>query len=233
MINMKWFIAILILTTVLIAGCTQISYKACTMEAKLCPDGSYVGRTPPNCDFAPCPSEINCSSFSVDNCPTQCVICPPCEVCSSISCQTEEFCKNIGFNRSWWESVRPPNISNICKGNARCFNGTVTRIVDGDTLYVNNDSIRLTLVNASEIDTEAGKLAKTFVSSICPVGSTATVDEDDGQTGGSYGRIVAVVYCNGKNLNAELLANGKATVYEEFCDVSEFANEDWVKNYGC
>src|SRR3989344_288898 len=29
---------------------------ACTMEAKLCPDGSYVGRTGPNCEFTACPS---------------------------------------------------------------------------------------------------------------------------------------------------------------------------------
>lgn len=28
---------------------------ACTLEAKLCPDGSYVGRVGPNCEFAPCP----------------------------------------------------------------------------------------------------------------------------------------------------------------------------------
>ncbi len=28
---------------------------ACTMEAKLCPDGSAVGRVGPNCEFAPCP----------------------------------------------------------------------------------------------------------------------------------------------------------------------------------
>ncbi|MDP3763729.1 MAG: GerMN domain-containing protein, partial [bacterium] len=28
---------------------------ACTMEAKLCPDGSYVGRTGPKCEFAACP----------------------------------------------------------------------------------------------------------------------------------------------------------------------------------
>lgn len=28
----------------------------CTLEAKICPDGSSVGRVPPNCDFAPCPS---------------------------------------------------------------------------------------------------------------------------------------------------------------------------------
>jgi len=28
---------------------------ACTLEAKICPDGSSVGRTGPNCEFAPCP----------------------------------------------------------------------------------------------------------------------------------------------------------------------------------
>ncbi len=28
---------------------------ACTMDAKICPDGSAVGRTAPNCEFAPCP----------------------------------------------------------------------------------------------------------------------------------------------------------------------------------
>ncbi|MBV9349588.1 MAG: carboxypeptidase regulatory-like domain-containing protein [Patescibacteria group bacterium] len=27
---------------------------ACTMEAKECPDGTYVGRTGPNCEFAAC-----------------------------------------------------------------------------------------------------------------------------------------------------------------------------------
>lgn len=29
--------------------------QACTLEAKLCPDGSSVGRTGPNCEFAQCP----------------------------------------------------------------------------------------------------------------------------------------------------------------------------------
>ncbi len=28
----------------------------CTMDAKLCPDGSYVGRSGPSCAFAPCPT---------------------------------------------------------------------------------------------------------------------------------------------------------------------------------
>src|SRR3989344_5475658 len=30
---------------------------ACTMDAKQCPDGSYVGRSGPNCEFAACPGE--------------------------------------------------------------------------------------------------------------------------------------------------------------------------------
>lgn len=30
--------------------------RPCTQEAKLCPDGSAVGRTGPNCEFAACPT---------------------------------------------------------------------------------------------------------------------------------------------------------------------------------
>jgi hypothetical protein len=30
---------------------------ACTQEAKICPDGSAVGRTGPNCEFAECPEK--------------------------------------------------------------------------------------------------------------------------------------------------------------------------------
>ena len=30
---------------------------ACTMDAKICPDGSAVGRVPPSCEFTPCPGE--------------------------------------------------------------------------------------------------------------------------------------------------------------------------------
>src|SRR5258706_8693683 len=31
--------------------------RFCTMEAKQCSDGSYVGRTGPNCEFTPCPQD--------------------------------------------------------------------------------------------------------------------------------------------------------------------------------
>ena len=36
-------------------GIAEPPATACTQEAKQCPDGSYVGRTGPNCEFAPCP----------------------------------------------------------------------------------------------------------------------------------------------------------------------------------
>lgn len=35
---------------------------ACTMEAKICPDGTGVGRTGPNCEFAACPGGVGGTS---------------------------------------------------------------------------------------------------------------------------------------------------------------------------
>ncbi|MCR4281374.1 MAG: hypothetical protein NUV88_03530 [Candidatus Kaiserbacteria bacterium] len=39
-----------------IRGVNPVSGVFCTMDAKLCPDGSYVGRTGPDCEFTQCPS---------------------------------------------------------------------------------------------------------------------------------------------------------------------------------
>ncbi len=44
---------------------------ACTMDAKICPDGSAVGRTGPNCEFAKCPDSetpVACT-MDVQSCP--------------------------------------------------------------------------------------------------------------------------------------------------------------------
>lgn len=42
--------------TPVVSASTTGSGTACTMEAKACPDGSFVGRTGPNCEFAACPT---------------------------------------------------------------------------------------------------------------------------------------------------------------------------------
>ena len=121
----------------------------------------------------------------------------------------------------------PPHGS--CKGESACYFDNVTAIVDGDTIETVRGSIRLALVDAPEYDETGGREARDFVLGICPVGSNVIVDGDDMQNE-SYGRTVAVVYCNDKNLNAEMLANNYATLYRYYCDRSEFAGEEWA---GC
>ena len=120
-----------------------------------------------------------------------------------------------------------------CSGNARCISGTVTRVIDGDTLEVNGQSIRFALSSAPEMDTDKGVLTKDFVEKICSTGSQALVDEDDKQTQGSYGRILGIVYCNGINLNEAILESEYGWISMNFCSKSEFASEDWAKKYGC
>lgn len=34
----------------------------CTLDAQICPDGSYVGRVPPTCEFAACPAPTSTST---------------------------------------------------------------------------------------------------------------------------------------------------------------------------
>ena len=39
---------------------------ACTADAKQCPDGSFVGRTGPDCSFAPCPGDSSEQTVCTD-----------------------------------------------------------------------------------------------------------------------------------------------------------------------
>src|SRR3989442_12844735 len=81
-------------------------------------------------------------------------------------------------------STNPPGGNLQCKGTAACFSDSVTYIVDGDTLDVGSTRIRLALVNSPEVGQTGYTEAKQFTTLTCPVGSSALVDEDDGQTGG-------------------------------------------------
>ena len=121
-----------------------------------------------------------------------------------------------------------------CTGTASCLTGIVTKVVDGDTLDINGTRIRLALVNTPELGQNGYGQAKQFATSLCPVGSTATADEDDGQTAGSFGRTIAKVTCKeNKVLNSELLVAGMAVIDTRFCGKSEFTGENWAKINGC
>lgn len=120
-----------------------------------------------------------------------------------------------------------------CKGSAKCISGSVTRIIDGDTIVVDDKSIRFSLVNTPEWGDKDYFQAGDYIETVCPVGSKVVVDEDDGQTQGSFGRIIGKIYCNGIILNEEILESGHAVILTKFCPISEFSNEPWAKKFGC
>ena len=120
--------------------------------------------------------------------------------------------------------------------SGECFSSTISRIVDGDTIHLQSgQSIRLVLVDSPEIHTDEGIKSKKYLESICPIGSTIHVDEDDNQLEGSYGRIIAKVYCENMtdSLNQKIIENNHGTIYQRFCEISEFGTEDWAIKYGC
>ena len=128
---------------------------------------------------------------------------------------------------------------NECQGQADCFRGTVTQIVDGDTIDINNVRVRLALVNTPERGESGYTEAIDFVESACRVGTKALVDEDDGQKEGSFDRLIGLVYCGGdgidneKSLNELLLGGGYAVIYQDFCNISEFSSATWAQRHGC
>lgn len=126
--------------------------------------------------------------------------------------------------------------SDLCSGNANCFTGTISKVIDGDTVEVDGEiTIRLALINTPELGEQGYQQAKDFVSSICGVGEKALVDEDDGQKGGSYGRMIGLVYCGEDRVlsNQLLVENDYAQIFEEYCERSEFSDLDWAQNNGC
>ena len=123
--------------------------------------------------------------------------------------------------------------SQDCSGNARCIVGKVTEIIDGDTIKIDSQSIRFTLSSAPELNESGGADARKFIETLCSVGSDVLVDEDDKQTEGSYGRIIGVVYCNGINLNEELLDAELGSLSSGFCSTSEFEHHNWAQKHGC
>ena len=122
-------------------------------------------------------------------------------------------------------------LSQDCSGTARCITGTVTEIIEGDTIHVNDQLIRFALVSSPNgfgaID------SRDFIQTICPVGSDVIVDEDDGYPEESSDIIIGVIYCNGMNINAELLDADMGYLAYRFCDSSEFAAESWAVKHGC
>ena len=132
----------------------------------------------------------------------------------------------FGFGSS---DTIPENIEPVFMG----YDDQITRVIDGDTLIIDQTTIRLSLVNSPERDEPGYQEAKDFASTVCPVGSNAEFIEDSWQKEDKYGRSLGLVFCNDMFLNELLLTNDHAEISTYFCDKSEFGTEDWARAYGC
>jgi hypothetical protein len=100
------------------------SQQKCSQESKICPDGTTVGRTAPNCEFSACPQK-NCikegengpsagiNPESAKNLPTEC-----CEGLKSIQ-YAGLFDENCGRRMI----VGAPSITCAKCGDGKCANG--------------------------------------------------------------------------------------------------------------
>ena len=125
------------------------------------------------------------------------------------------------------------NLSQDCRGTAKCISGTVTKIIDGDTIHVDEVSVRFALITAPNLEGYGGKDSRNFIQTVCPVGSEVLVDEDDGHVLNEHFRMVGLVTCNDVILNKEILDANLGHLEVRFCSASEFVNDDWAIKHGC
>lgn len=104
--------------------------------------------------------------------------------------------------------------------------GICTKVVDGDTIYLDNGKkIRFVGVNTPERGVEGYITSKNFVQKLC-LGKEVGIDIDDSKNNDRYGRTLAVVIVDGKNVNEMLLKEGLAEIM--YMPPSEFYPYDWA-----
>ena len=108
------------------------------------------------------------------------------------------------------------------------FTGKCTYVTDGDTIEVDGlGKIRMVGVNTPERGVEGYICSKRFVQKLC-LNKEVSLDIDDSKYTDRYGRYLAVVIVDGKNLNEMLLKEGLAEVM--YMPPSEFYPYDWTSN---
>ena len=101
-----------------------------------------------------------------------------------------------------------------------------TKVVDGDTIYLDNgEKVRFVGVNTPERGVEGYIASKNFVQKLC-LNKEVGLDIDDSKHNDKYGRTLAVVIVNGKNLNEMLLKEGLAEIM--YMPPSEFYPYNWA-----
>ena len=108
------------------------------------------------------------------------------------------------------------------------FTGKCTYVTDGDTIEVDGlGKVRFVGVNTPERGVEGYICSKRFVQKLC-LDKEVSLDIDDDKYTDRYGRYLAVVIVDGKNLNEMLLKEGLAEVM--YMPPSEFYPYDWTND---
>ena len=104
--------------------------------------------------------------------------------------------------------------------------GVCVEVVDGDTIYLKSgEKVRFVGVNTPERGVGGYIASKNFVQKFC-LNKKIGLDVDDAKNQDRYGRTLAVVIVDGKNLNEMLLKEGLAEVM--YMPPSEFYPYNWA-----
>ena len=118
---------------------------ACTQEAKLCPDGSAVGRSGPNCEFASCPVPSSKKS-GISGVVTLSPTCPVERIPPDPNCAPKPYATTIGIIRPGWD-VAFPQIQSDANGafSVQLEPGTYTLQAHGGNLLPRCGDVSVTV----------------------------------------------------------------------------------------
>lgn len=110
----------------------------------------------------------------------------------------------------------------------------VTSVHDGDSLrvrcpgYKKTIPIRLSQIDAPELQQAYGIQSRDHLRSVCPVGAAAVIKNPSKD---QYQRTLGEISCNGKDINTAMLESGSAWVYDQYVhDRSLYALQDQARS---
>jgi|SRR5215212_2275483 len=138
------------------------------------------------------------------------------------------FAAVFDFGKGVLRNVYPSDALGQIQTDNGILYDKVSEVIDGDTIVLKSSGqhIRLAVVNTPEQNEYNYLAAKTWTEYRC-LNKKVIVDLDDGQTKGTYDRLIGAVYCgkDDRYVNKELIYMGLGVPLPSACKVSEFKEE--------
>ena len=106
----------------------------------------------------------------------------------------------------------------------KTLEGKVTRVSDGDTIWVDRVKVRLDRIDAPESKQAYGKESTEYLKRRIH-GKVVKVEWEKTD---QYGRTLGVVFLDGADINLEMVATGNAWHYSHFDKTAEYAEAEKV-----